>query len=435
MRLRVLELPVDLTFGAEVSTSDRRRIEQAWARCVDATSTAPAVTADDSGAAALHVVLRVGEAGQDAGEGLRGEAGEEAGSGVRTDGAEADASAADTRTVRGPTLAYAEQSLTSRLTLWGIDDARRRLLMLHALGLSDEQGRVAILAAPSGTGKTTFARTGGADLGYVTDETVAITPEGRIVPYPKPLSVIEQPGRPKVQIGPDAVGLRRPPQTALRPTLLVMLDRQEEPTEPRLEPMEPADALVALMPQISYVADTPGRLAAVVRAIERCGGMRRLVYAEAAEALPVVRRALAESAPVAVDWAPALPDAGADAPAQDATDAASRGQRAPAPAPAGPESSVASADETASVVRIGQNVLDAIWIGDEALALVDRRVYRLQGLGAAIWQELALAGGEIGWDALVAELQGQGQSPVGEADRVTLLDAALAALRESGLVR
>jgi hypothetical protein len=214
-----------------------------------------------------------------------------------------------------------------------------------------------------------------------------------------------------------------------------MLDRQEEPTEPRLEPMEPADALVALMPQISYVADTPGRLAAVVRAIERCGGMRRLVYAEAAEALPVVRRALAESAPVAVDWAPALPDAGADAPAQDATDAASRGQRAPVPAPAGPESSVASADETASVVRIGQNVLDAIWIGDEVLALVDRRVYRLQGLGAAIWQELALAGGEIGCDALVAELQGQGQPPVGEADMVTLLDAALAALRESGLVR
>jgi hypothetical protein len=80
-------------------------------------------------------------------------------------------------------------------------------------------------------------------------------------------------------------------------------------------------------------------------------------------------------------------------------------------------------------------VLDAIWIGDEVLALVDRRVYRLQGLGAAIWQELALAGGEIGCDALVAELQGQGQPPVGEADMVTLLDAALAALRESGLVR
>ena len=73
------------------------------------------------------------------------------------------------------------------------------------------------LVGPSGTGKTTATRLLATRLGYVSDETVSIDPDGTVAPHPKPLSVVARPtaGRgDKQQLSPDDLGLAaRPPTT------------------------------------------------------------------------------------------------------------------------------------------------------------------------------------------------------------------------------
>lgn len=87
-------------------------------------------------------------------------------------------------------FARANESLTSAITLAAIDQLAGHRMMFHACGLADPvSGATIAFIAPSGTGKTTVARTLGPGLGYVSDETIAVDAELRIVPYPKPLSV------------------------------------------------------------------------------------------------------------------------------------------------------------------------------------------------------------------------------------------------------
>lgn len=85
-------------------------------------------------------------------------------------------------------------------------------LLFHAAGLSDGAGRVVVLVAASGTGKTTAARTLATRLGYVSDESVAIRPDGSVTAYPKPLSFVQGESRVrKVEVSPEAAGLIRAP--------------------------------------------------------------------------------------------------------------------------------------------------------------------------------------------------------------------------------
>ncbi|MGD3860664.1 hypothetical protein QT580_22560, partial [Xanthomonas citri pv. citri] len=123
------------------------------------------------------------------------------------------------------------ESLTTAVTLAGIERHRGRSLMFHAAGLADPvTGGTAVLVAASGTGKTTAARRLGHDLGYVSDETVCVdAADLGIAPYPKPLSVVRGPGEPKEQVSPDDLGLRplRGP-AALRALLLLERDPAQE---------------------------------------------------------------------------------------------------------------------------------------------------------------------------------------------------------------
>src|SRR4029450_12926385 len=124
----------------------------------------------------------------------------------------------------------------------GIRALRGQTVMLHAAGLSAEDGSVLALVAASGRGKTTAAVTlARHGLGYVTDETVAIRANGQVVPYPKPLSFVAggDSGGPKRQHSPDDLGMRGLP-AELRLARLVVVDRvPQHAAEPGPEPDAP----------------------------------------------------------------------------------------------------------------------------------------------------------------------------------------------------
>src|SRR5690242_6668193 len=69
--------------------------------------------------------------------------------------------------------------LSSALTLAVVERQAGRLWMLHAAALADPaSGATVVLVAPSGTGKSTAARTLGRRWGYVTDETAGLAADG-----------------------------------------------------------------------------------------------------------------------------------------------------------------------------------------------------------------------------------------------------------------
>ncbi|MDA4829615.1 hypothetical protein PE182_11000, partial [Kocuria rhizophila] len=178
--------------------------------------------------------------------------------------------------------AVAMESLTTAVTLAGIERHRGRSLMFHAAGLADPvTGGTAVLVAASGTGKTTAARRLGRDLGYVSDETVCVDPADLgIAPYPKPLSVVRGPGEPKEQVSPDDLGLHplRGP-AALRALLLLERDPAQE--HPHVtDPLPLVTALATLVPNISALPALPRPLRTLVRAIDACGGVRAVRYRE-----------------------------------------------------------------------------------------------------------------------------------------------------------
>jgi len=146
-----------------------------------------------------------------------------------------------------------------------------------------------VFVGPSGRGKTTAARTLGAHLGYVSDETVAIDEAGRIWPYRKPLSIIEQPGAPKAQRAPLQIGLKPLPEAPLRLAALVLLDRDPDAGDHAvIEPVDLVDALTEFVPQSSYLTTMPTPLQTMATHIAAVGGVRRVRYREAMSILAVL---------------------------------------------------------------------------------------------------------------------------------------------------
>lgn len=165
------------------------------------------------------------------------------------------------------------------------------LVMLHAAGLSAEDGRSMALVAPGGMGKTTLARLLGTTLGYLTDETVAITPTCRILAYPKPLSVRIQGRFPKDESSPDDLGLlaaHPSPQLAA----LVLLDRDPAWRRPELIDLGLLDAVEALARHTSSLGALPDPLQRMAELIGAVGGAQLCRYSEAVDVVPMLCRRL-----------------------------------------------------------------------------------------------------------------------------------------------
>jgi energy-coupling factor transporter ATP-binding protein EcfA2 len=219
--------------------------------------------------------------------------------------ADAEAEPVETVTPYGSERVHMLSSLSQQVTLAAIEAARGRAWMLHAAGVATPDGQVVVLVGPSGRGKTTASRALGAVYGYVSDETVAIDDDGRVWPYRKPLSVIEDPAAPKTQLPPSALGLQPLPDAELRVAAVVLLDRDPaHPEVPTVEVTDLGDALNELVMQTSFLHDQPAGLRFIAALAAATGGIRTVKYREA-ETLPAVIPSLVS--PAAEIVVPPLP--------------------------------------------------------------------------------------------------------------------------------
>lgn len=110
--------------------------------------------------------------------------------------------------------------------------------------------------------------------------------DARMVPHPKPLSIV-QPGSPlKDQVGPAAAGLARPADPGSL-AAVVMLERDGTPTVD-LEPVRTAAAIALLAEQTSYLGRLPRPLSFVAEILERTRGVFVAHYREAADLEPAL---------------------------------------------------------------------------------------------------------------------------------------------------
>jgi hypothetical protein len=195
----------------------------------------------------------------------------------------------------GSDLPTVMDRLSPLITRLAVTSRHEDLVMVHACAAGDPAtGDAVVLFGPSGTGKTTLARTLCTDLAYLSDETAAIAEDLRIVPYPKPLSVIVSPGDElKDQVSPGNVGLLPANGTTYRLRALVQLRREpDHDGDAVLEPLTVIDALPELVSQTSYTRQMDRPLHRLADLAGRVGGVRRATYAEAAQLRPVVRALL-----------------------------------------------------------------------------------------------------------------------------------------------
>ncbi len=198
------------------------------------------------------------------------------------------------------------ESMIREVTLRAIEVAQGTLLMVHACALADATGRTVVFVGPSGRGKSTLAATMGRSFGYVTDETVGITPDGRVLPYEKPLLLRTSAHGGKTPFSPDALHLL-PAPTDPRLAGLILLDRDPYRIAPAaLEPVDLADVIPLLIPETSALALLPDAITTLATLVHRAGGVYRASYRDAEQLIPLTREHLDRpSATASPRWRPA----------------------------------------------------------------------------------------------------------------------------------
>ncbi|GAA1930637.1 hypothetical protein [Nocardioides marmoribigeumensis] len=186
-------------------------------------------------------------------------------------------------------LAAGLEHLTQALTVTAIEALAGQRLMLHACAVA-RGDRSVVLVGPSGMGKTTVATVLGRRWSYVTDECVSVAGDGRVTPFPKPLSVIGA-GPAKTQVAPTELGLT-PCAERTTPAGLVLLRRDPGAGEPTVERVSTARAVALLAEHTSYLTQLERPLARVADLVHAVGGLQVVTYAEAVHLAPLVEEHL-----------------------------------------------------------------------------------------------------------------------------------------------
>ncbi|MBF0807283.1 hypothetical protein E4U03_01435 [Rothia nasimurium] len=214
----------------------------------------------------------------------------------------------ETTTIDSSDEGLAAERLTVHVTMHLLKAHAGNKHLLHAAVLGDaESGQAVGLVAASGTGKTTAASVLGASFAYLSDETAVINVDDlSIMPYPKPLSVIEEENAPKVQYDPAQRGLQvAAPDSTYALSHLVILDRDKTgQSSVSWERLPLDDALFTIVLQSSGVQQMPQGLGELARLLNRVGGAIKLTYSEITETLPFFRDLLAGQ----LDIPPLTPD-------------------------------------------------------------------------------------------------------------------------------
>ena len=195
----------------------------------------------------------------------------------------------------GDDIGSALHHLSPAVTTTAIDARAGDLVMLHAAALADPaSGSTAVLVAASGTGKTTASMTLGKRFAYLSDETAAITRDGVVLPYRKPLSIIESSPL-KTQVAPSQLGMLTTERECRLGALLVIDRDAAHAGPPRVEPLETVDAIAAIAPQSSYLPSMDQPLHRIAELAHLVGGAHRVTYAEATDLEDVLVRLLKAS--------------------------------------------------------------------------------------------------------------------------------------------
>lgn len=332
--LDILGVQFTVRWGRGVTGQQRERMRSAWARCASESAPhLPSLAREPNGSQPFSVSVTYHSLTDDGG----------------------------TFALQAASFEELAENLTSRLTVAAILANAGQLTMLHACGVADPAtGAVVALVAKSGTGKTTAAKVLAGSYGYVTDETVAIRPDGSVVPYPKPLSLKQEYVVPKLQVGPDELRLQ-PAHTKPFVQSIVLLDRVEatDPVLPTLSKVPLADALLALIPDSSSQGEIDQPLQSLCRLIDSVGGVRRVTYSEAADLPAALLPLFQEQLGTNPEWeAPAVETESGHIPAGFIRRSAPK---------------------------------DALAIGDDLLLMLDNEIVRLSGIGPAIWEATAKA--------------------------------------------
>ncbi len=188
----------------------------------------------------------------------------------------------------GSSVAETLQRLTQRITQTLIGARAGQLFLFHASAVCHPRTGATLMAvAPGGTGKTTLARHFGRSYGYLSDETVAIEDDGRIVPYPKPLSIRGESG-PKLETSPADLGLIRPAVPAtLAGVVLLTRDPGFPPPVDVLE-LPTLDAMAEMAPESSSLSAIPNPLRRLADLLAPVAPVLRVTYSEVGHLAPLV---------------------------------------------------------------------------------------------------------------------------------------------------
>jgi hypothetical protein len=203
----------------------------------------------------------------------------------------------------------------------------------------------------------------------------------------------------KQQLSPRALGLLDLPAGPLRAGSISLIDRRPDwEGPPRSEAVPLADALISLVPELSYLSHLQHPLQRLAQLISELGGVNRISYAEA-ESIDVNFLDDLLEADHREYWAP--------------VSASEHGDVIP------PD----------SYVRV--DALDGVTVGDVMLLLHGTTVRVLDGIGPAVWEG---AGRPATLEEITRFVELRHGSPaVGAA--LPLVEAAVESLVEAGILR